>query len=78
MDPYDHAYFGNPASPYFYLYLASLQDNDQHNQPVPYQAARQQCKSHNRGVATWVFVLCLILALIVGVVVGAFIAGATL
>lgn len=69
LDPYDSAYYGNPGSPYFYMYLAALNDNDPGNNPVRYQV---KCKPQHRGVATWVFVLCLILALIIGAVVGFF------
>lgn len=70
-DPYDSMYFGNPASPYFYLYLAALQDNDRAN-PVPYHA--QECKPKKTGHSTGIVVLWAVLALIVGVVVGAVLA----
>lgn len=63
LDPYSSLYYGNPASPYYYLYVASL-SSGQH--PQPWQAGRVE----HRGVATWVFVFSVIVALIVGVIVG--------
>lgn len=63
MDPYDQMYYGNPSSPYFYLYLASLQDNDPAN-PIPYQEAR--CKPKKKGVSVGVAILIFFGAALIG------------
>lgn len=42
-------YFGNPASPYYYLYIASIMDNS-HPNPAPYQAPN--CKPKKKGMST--------------------------
>lgn len=68
LDPYDGAYYGNPQSPYFYMYLASLQDDDQGNNPQPYQV---QCKPKKKGHSTGIVALWAVLMLIVGLVLGA-------
>jgi hypothetical protein len=66
LDPYDGSYYGNPQSPYFYMYLASLNDNDPGNNPQPYQV---RCKQ--KGHSTGIVVLWAVLALILGLVIGA-------
>lgn len=66
-DPYDPLYYGNPASPYFYLYLAALNDNDSAN-PAPYQA--QQCKAKKKGVSVgWVIALGIISVVLLVIIV---------
>jgi hypothetical protein len=71
FDPYDSNYYGNPSSPFFYLYLAELQNNNGPH-PVAYQG--RQCKKKS-GHGTGVVVLWAILGLILGLILG-FVAGA--
>jgi hypothetical protein len=74
MDPYDPLYFGNPASPLFYLYLAALSDNDRGNNPVTYQARpRREKKGDGLGVG-WVILIAGV-CLVGGGIAGAMIAG---
>jgi O-antigen/teichoic acid export membrane protein len=71
LDPYNSAYYGNPSSPFFYMYLAELQNSNQFGdgaRPVPYQG--QQCKPKKKGVSVVALVLGVIFALILGGIVG--------
>jgi hypothetical protein len=61
-DPYNSLYYGNPASPYFYMYLAAMQDNDPAN-PIPYQEAR--CKPKKKGVSGGVVAVLVIGTLLI-------------
>lgn len=73
LDPYNSAYYGNPSSPFFYMYLAELQNSNQFGdgaRPVPYQG--QQCKPKKKGVPGWAVVLIAVGCLLVGGGVGYF------
>lgn len=72
LDPYVASYYGNPSSPYFYLWLAAVSDGDHHNDPLLPQ--RAECKGKRDGVAPWLAVVigvfCLLLGAFVGVAIG--------
>lgn len=71
MDPYDNAYYGNPQSPFFYMYLAELSNNNG-PQPVAYQAP--QCKPKHKGIsgvaATFIALGTLLVGLLFGFMAG--------
>jgi hypothetical protein len=71
LDPYNSAYYGNPQSPFFYMYLAELNNNNG-PRPVAYQAP--QCKPKHKGIsgvaATFIALGTLLVGLLFGFLAG--------
>jgi hypothetical protein len=63
LDPYSALYYGNPASPYYYMYAAGLQSGQQ---PVAWQYHGHR----HGGVAAWLVVVIALVAFFVGLGLG--------
>jgi hypothetical protein len=76
LDPYDRRnYYGNPTSPFFYLYLAALVDDDYTNDPLPPQYAAESDDDDDGGMSPLWLLLIIPASLGIGAVGGAALSG---